>query len=412
MRKINTRNYRLATRATPREVNRRIVLNLIREHQPISRAELARRMNVRRAALTAIVRDLLHAGDIYETGPAKSVRGRRPTLIRVRTSGRLAVAVDVRPERTSIALADFSGAVLERDVFETPRHPDELARQLVTHVETILASRNSADGESATCQGIGIVVPGMVDRRAGHILYAPRLGWRDVPLRDAVRSHLDVPISVESAPIACALARLWLMTGEPRSVNNFAYVSVSDGVGVGIVMAGEVLRGEHHTAGELGHVSLDPGGPVCACGKRGCWEAFASNSATITRYVEQVAGPQTKRADRPRREGEPSVEEIIRRAKVGEPAAVATLTETGRQIGRGLAAVVSAYNPKRIYVGGEVTAAWDLLEPEVRGALVENTLTDAARSTPVYADSNPAEYRLLGAVALVAAPSFAALRVG
>src|SRR5262249_5921273 len=163
MRKINTRNYRLATRATPREVNRRIVLNLIREHQPISRAELARRMNVRRAALTAIVRDLLQAGDIYETGPAPSVRGRRPTLIRVRTSGRLAVAVDVRPDRTSIALADFSGAVLERDAFETPTQPDELARRLVTRVETILASRPSGDGEPASCEGIGIVVPGMVD---------------------------------------------------------------------------------------------------------------------------------------------------------------------------------------------------------------------------------------------------------
>src|SRR5215510_1251760 len=156
MRKINTRNYRLATRATPREVNRRIVLNLIREHEPISRAELARRMNVRRAALTAIVRDLLHAGDIYETGRAASVRGRRPTLIRVRTSGRLAVAVDVRPGRTSIALADFSGAVLERDVFDTPARPEELATRLVASVEKILAARPSTEGETATCQGIGI----------------------------------------------------------------------------------------------------------------------------------------------------------------------------------------------------------------------------------------------------------------
>ncbi len=128
MRKINTRNYRLATRATPREVNRRIVLNLIREHQPISRAELARRMNVRRAALTAIVRDLIAAGDIYETGRAASARGRRPTLIRVRTSGRLAVAVDVRPGRTSIALADFSGAVLDRRGFDTPERSQPIWR--------------------------------------------------------------------------------------------------------------------------------------------------------------------------------------------------------------------------------------------------------------------------------------------
>jgi predicted NBD/HSP70 family sugar kinase len=409
MRKINTRNYRLATRATPREVNRRIVLNLIREHQPISRAELARRMNVRRAALTAIVRDLLQAGDVYETGPAASVRGRRPTLIRVQTSGRFAVAVDVRPGKTSIALADFSGAVLERRVFETPREPADLAKCLVTHVESILESR-AGGVETPALHGIGIVVPGMVDRRSGQILYAPRLGWRDVHLRDAVRKHLDVPVSVESAPIACALARLWLMTGEPRSVNNFGYVSVSDGVGVGIVMSGEVLRGEHHTAGELGHVSLDPSGPLCACGKRGCWEAFACNSTTIARYAEAVSGSTSSRGSKARRAL--AVEEIIRRAQVGEPAAVAALTETGRQIGRGLAAVVSAYNPKRLYIGGEVTAAWDLIEKPIRSALVEGTLTDAARATPVYPDSNPAEYRLLGAVALVAAPSFAALRVG
>jgi predicted NBD/HSP70 family sugar kinase len=412
MRKINTRNYRLATRATPREVNRRIVLNLIREHQPISRAELARRMNVRRAALTAIVRDLIAAGDVYETGRAASVRGRRPTMLRVQTSGRHAVAVDVRPGKTSIALADFGGGVLDRRSFETPQHPAELARQLVAHVDEILAARKNTAGEPATCHGIGIVVPGMVDRRSGQILYAPRLGWRDVQLRDAVREHVDAPVSVESAPIACALARLWLMTGEPRAVNNFAYVSVSDGVGVGIVVAGEVLRGEHHTAGELGHVSLDPNGPRCACGKRGCWEAFACNSATITRYVDEVAGPQRSGAERSPRDGPPAIEEIIRRASIGERAAVAALTETGRQIGRGLAAVVSAYNPKRVYIGGEVTAAWDVLEPPLRAALAENTLTDAARATPVYPDSNPAEYRLLGAVALVAAPSFAALRVG
>jgi predicted NBD/HSP70 family sugar kinase len=202
------------------------------------------------------------------------------------------------------------------------------------------------------------------------------------------------------------------MTGEPRAVNNFAYVSVSDGVGVGIVVAGEVLRGEHHTAGELGHVSLDPNGPRCACGKRGCWEAFACNAATITRYVDEVAGPHRPAGERSRRDNLPPVEEIIRRAAIGERAAVAALTETGRQIGRGLAAVVSAYNPKRVYIGGEVTAAWDLLEAPLREELAAHTLTDAARATPVYADSNPAEYRLLGAVALVAAPTFAALRVG
>lgn len=401
MRKINTRSFRLATRATPREVNRQIVLNLIREHQPISRAELARRMNVRRASLTTIVRDLLGAGDIEETGTALAARGRRPTLLRVRTHGRLAFAVDVRPGYTTIALADFGGGVLARDSFETPSAPAALAEQLGAALQKLMRANAASDGDG--CQGIGIVVPGMVDRRTGRVLYAPRLGWRDVQFRDAVAEQMGVPVYVESAPIACALARLWTVDGKSRTVNNFAYVSVSDGVGVGIVNKGEVLRGETHTAGEFGHVSLDPNGPLCACGKRGCWEAFACNAATIARYS---GGNWTH----PR--SAPTIEEIVRRAKMEEPAAVAAIAEAGRQLGRGLAAVVSAFNPKRIYVGGEVTAAWSILEPQIRQTLAAETLTEAARNTPVYAESNPAEYRLLGAVALVAAPTFAAPRVG
>jgi predicted NBD/HSP70 family sugar kinase len=403
MRKINTRSFRLATRSTPREVNRQIVLNLIREHQPISRAELARRMNVRRASLTGIVRDLLLAGDVEETGTAASARGRRPTLLLVRTQGRLAFAVDVRPGQTSLALSDFGGEVLARDSFDTPADPEDLSELLAGAVQKML-NRRSHTIDIESCHGIGIVVPGMVDKRSGKIIYAPRLGWRDVSLRDAVSARTGMPVFLESAPIACALARLWSLNGKTRAVNNFAYVSISDGVGVGIVSKGDVLRGENHTAGELGHVSLDPNGPLCACGNRGCWEAFAANSATIARYTAALNGSASRTPA--------TIEDIVRRAKLGEQPAVATLLETGHQIGRGLAAVVSVFNPKRIYVGGELTAAWELLERPIREELARHTLTEATRATPVYADSNPAEYRLLGAVALVAAPSYAAPRVG
>jgi predicted NBD/HSP70 family sugar kinase len=331
----------------------------------------------------------------------------------VRTHGRLTLAVDVRPGSTTVALCDFGGGVLARDSFDTPTQPGLLASQLTRALQALVRERvgggsgsgegsvNGFDGEE--CQGIGIVVPGMVDRRSGRVLYAPRLGWRDVQFRDALAEQMGVPVFVESAPIACALARLWALDGKRRTVNNFAYVSVSDGVGVGIVNKGEVLRGETHTAGEFGHVSLDPNGPPCACGKRGCWEAFACNAATIARY----AG-----ANWNHRHGSPTIEEIVRRAKLEEPAAVAAIAEAGRQVGRGVAAVVSAFNPKRIYIGGEVTAAWSILEPQIRQTLMVETLTDAARNTPIYAEQNPAEYRLLGAVALVAAPTFAAPRVG
>lgn len=398
MRKINTRSFRLATRGTPREVNRQIVLNLIREHQPISRAELARRMGLRRAALTTMVRELIASGAVEETGRATAARGRRPTLLRIRTRGRLVIAVDIRPAHTHLALADFAGNVLERHAIETPSDPARIAEVIAHGARTLLEAHGPA-AEQEQCHGIGIVVPGMVERRTGRVIYAPRLGWRDVQFREAVSSQTGLPVLIEGAPIACALARLWSFDGKThggsRGVNNFAYVSVSDGVGVSIVTRGEVMRGETNTAGELGHVSLDPNGPECACGHHGCWEAFACNSATVARYGGAVQ----------------SVEEIVRRAKLAEPAAVNALVEAGRQLGRGLAWVINAFNPKRIYVGGEITAAWEILEGPMREQLIAGTLTEMTMNTPVYPDANPAEYRLLGAVALVAAPNFAAPRV-
>jgi predicted NBD/HSP70 family sugar kinase len=414
MRKINTRNFRLATRSTPREVNRRIVLNLIREYQPISRAELARRMQVHRGTMTPLVRELVESGVVFEKGTAATARGRRPTLLCVRTRGRLVVAVDIRPGRSVIALADVSGHVLARETFDTPESPVALPDLLVDEVGSLLR-QHAPDGVEG-CQGLGIVLPGMVDRKTGRLIYAPRLGWRDVDLRSAVAQRVGMRCYIESAPIACALARLWLEPDATRAVNSFAYVSVSDGIGVGLAFNGEMLRGEGHTAGEFGHVSLDPAGPECVCGRVGCWEALACNAATVERYIEHHTGtgqPTNGAAKRPARGAmRPGIDEVVRRARGGEPAAVSALIETGKHIGKGLALVVNAFNPGRIFVGGEITAVWELLEGPIRDALAEGTITDRARATAVVPDSAPAEYRLRGAVALVTAPGYAALAVG
>jgi predicted NBD/HSP70 family sugar kinase len=413
MRKINTRNFRLATRSTPREVNRRIVLNLIREYQPISRAELARRMQVHRGTMTPLVRELVESGVVFEKGTAATARGRRPTLLCVRTRGRLVVAVDVRAIRTVVALADVGGDVIARTAIDTPQSPADLPELLASEVSTLL--REHAPEGVDGCQGLGIVLPGMVDRKTGRLIYAPRLGWRDVDLRSAVAQRVGMRCFIESAPIACALARLWLEPDATRSVNSFAYVSVSEGIGVGLAYNGEMLRGDGHTAGEFGHVSLDSGGPACVCGRRGCWEALASNAATVDRYLAAslvataAAGGSTRTM---RGAPRPGIDEVVRRARAGEPAAVSALVETGRHIGKGLALVVNAFNPGRIYVGGEVTAVWELLEGPIREALGAGTITERAAATPIVPDSAPAEYRLRGAVALVTAPGYAALAVG
>ena len=413
MRKINTRNFRLATRSTPRDVNRRIVLNLIREYQPISRAELARRMKVRRGTLTPLVRELVDSGAIFEKGTAATARGRRPTMLCVRTRGRYVVAADIRWGRSAVALSDVAGRMLARESFDTPESPAQLVEVLGREVQRLLAAHVPHGAQS--CLGLGLVVPGMVDRYTGRLIYAPRLGWRDIDLRTDVAARVGMKTYIESAPIACATARLWLEPDATRSVNSFAYVSVSEGVGVGLALNGEMLRGEHHTAGEFGHVSLDSSGPECVCGRRGCWEALVCNSTTVERYVAAATGGKQRtelRGRRTARPGAPGIDEVVRRARGGEFAAIRALTETASEIGRGLALIVNTFNPGRIFVGGEITEAWELIERPIREALSAGTIPGSAEVTQVVPDGSLAHYRLLGAVALVTAPGYAALAVG
>ncbi|HLM67934.1 MAG TPA: MarR family transcriptional regulator, partial [Longimicrobium sp.] len=171
MRKIDPRNFQRATRTTTKEINRQIVLNLVREYQPISRADLARRMEVARAIVSPLVNELIEQGLIYEGEPGTSRRGRKPTLLHVRAHDRLAVAIDVRRSETHVMLADFSGHPVAVEVLPTPDDPDALVATLGTRVRALL-EENAATG---SCEGIGLVVPGMVDRRTGRLVHAPTL---------------------------------------------------------------------------------------------------------------------------------------------------------------------------------------------------------------------------------------------
>jgi len=404
VRKINVRDFKRATRSTTRDINRQIVLNLVHEHQPISRAELARRMSVSRGMVTGLVNELLGEKAIYEGDTGEAARGRKPTLLYVRTRDRLAIGIDVRFSRTHVMVSDFAGRELSLESFPTVYEPAALIDELAGRVTDLLHA-HASDGE---IEGVGVVVPGMVDQESGRVLNSPQLGWHDVDLRDRLSERLGLPVHIENAPIACALAQLWLgRDGAPRA-DNFAYVTVSDGVGVGIVVDGRLVRGATHTAGEYGHIPLEPEGPECLCGSRGCWEALTSNLATLARYRGHAMSPDEARSLL--EEQDLSVPDLVRRAHGGDADAEAAIRETGRQLGRGLSVIVNTLNPDRIYVGGEITEAWDLIEEGIRSEIAGRALSAEAGATPV--EPEPSAYpRLRGATALVAAPTFAAPQV-
>ena len=406
MRKIDPRNFQRATRTTTKEINRQIVLNLVREYQPISRADLARRMEVARAIVSPLVNELIEAGLVYEGAPGTSRRGRKPTLLHVRAHDRLAVAIDVRRSETHLMLADFTGECVALEVIPTPETPAELVAELGARVRTML-EENAAMG---SCQGIGLAVPGMVDNATGRVLNAPALGWRDVDLRDALEQAAGVPVQVERDAVACAYAQIWLGQASGEQMDSFAYVTLSDGVGAGLVVHGRVVRGHRDAAGEFGHIPLTLEGPACMCGSHGCWEAYACNPAIVARYLGMELATRESYAQVAATGV--TVRDVIARARAGEPAALTALQATGRFIGLGLAAIVNAVNPGRIIVGGEIAGAWDLIGHDALAAMAERTLTQGSASTPVIPEPGDEQTRLRGATALVVAPIFAAPTIG
>jgi predicted NBD/HSP70 family sugar kinase len=397
MRRISPSGFRVARRGTFREINRQIALNLIRDRQPISRADLARLMGVRRGAVSRLVHDLLRAGLVFEGAKGESRGGRRPMHLFIETRRRCALAVDVSASRTSLLVTDLLGSPLLPVLdFPTPRRPQALIRRLVGAIRHALA------GYRGGCAGIGVVVTGVV-APDGAWTYAPTLGWRNVDLLGPLRRATRLPVAVENSVKACVLAQVWAVPGDAPVDGAVAFVNVSDGVGVGIAIDGKLLRGAHNLAGELGHVTLDPKGPRCSCGRRGCWEAFAAKRATIARYLG--ADPSWPASAKLRGV---TMESIVSRARAGEKRALAALRETGRYLGLGFAAIIKALDPKRVYVGGEITLGWDLITTAVRQALREQALVGEAGQTEILTVPLGEHPRLRGAAALVSAPAFAA----
>jgi predicted NBD/HSP70 family sugar kinase len=317
------------------------------------------------------------------------------------------MALDIRFSRTFMMLSDFAGRQLALEMFDTIFDPAELVKDLAARVRRLVKSH----GANSRCEGIGVVVPGMVDHRTGEVLNAPTLGWRAVDIRESLARATGLSVHIENAAKACALAQIWLSRNTPNLSHDFVHVSVSDGVGVGIVVNGELLRGHDNTAGEFGHVPLSLDGPRCMCGATGCWEAYVSNIATLSRYFGRELSKMNGKPMVEANGGTFTVTDLIARAHSGDQKAISAVQTSARYLGLGLATVINALNPDCVVIGGEITTAWDLVESIVRTSLAERTLTPAAARTPIHIAAAVEFPRLRGAAALVAAPTFAAPRI-
>lgn len=380
MRRVDLTNMELGSNETARIINRDIVLQLIRARQPVSRADLARLSGLQRSTVSQITDQLIKERWICEGGMARLPRGRRPTMLALNDD--LAVlAVDIHPKQVIVAAVDLNGRLLSRS--KLPLSSDPL-KSVISIVDCMKRIRESLPAKSL--QGVGISLPGRVDAESQCLLFAPNLKWPKFDIKQVIEQAIGLTVEMENAANSCLMSELWF--GRMDGVQNAVLITVSEGIGAGVLANGRLVTGEHGMAGEFGHIPLDPNGPRCACKQNGCWEMFASCNAALRYYAELA--PQAKRLN---------FEELLNLAEGGEAQATAALAKQASYIGKGLRMVTAALSPEVVLVAGDVTSAWDRFAPIIEKELSEFSLAGTQPRLQPTHDGEVA--RLRGAAALL-----------
>ena len=370
-----------ASSEVARDINRRIVLNLIRTEHPISRADLARLSGLQRSTISLIVEQLIEENWVLEGPTGRLPRGRRPTFLRLNDE-RVIIGVDVRPTQTTVALADANGRFISQEIIGTSPDPAAALADLIACIQRV---RLGCRGKKV--EGVGISLPGRFDQRSDRLVFAPNLAWHDVDIRTPITKATGLEVELENAANACVLAEVWFNRTE--ECRNLVVLTVSEGIGTGLLVNGELVRGLNGMAGEFGHVALEPDGPVCGCGSRGCWEVFGSNRAALRYYFES------------HREMEGlTFAELLRRADEGDILASKALERMAHYLGRGMRLIVAGLAPERILVVGDLTRSWQRFGAIIQEAVEAQILPGgkAPCVAPAYEDGMA---RLRGTVALV-----------
>jgi predicted NBD/HSP70 family sugar kinase len=379
IRHIDLTEVQPASNETARRINRDIVLELIREHQPLSRADLARRSGLQRSTVSQIVEQLIQEGWVREGPVANLPRGRRPTMLGLNEEFGV-FAIDIHPKLATVAVVDLNGRLLSRSQVPVTSKPEAFIRRVN---EAMLRMRKSL--ERCAIQGIGVSVPGRVNPETQRIIFAPNLHWPDFDLSTAIGAKMRLPVKMDNAANACLLAEL--MFGHLDGIRNIVLVTISEGVGTAIFANGQLVTGDGGRAGEFGHAPLDPNGPRCGCGRRGCWEVFASCHAALRYYRELRPNARSI-----------SFHELLRLAEEGNSYAGKALEMQAKQIGRGLGLLITGLAPGLILIAGDVTAAWHRVSAAIEREAKAFTIADAPpRIMPTH-ESEIA--RLRGAAAL------------
>jgi transcriptional regulator of PTS gene len=340
VRRIDLASAQPVSSEIARDINRDIILEMIRFKQPLARADLSRLSGLRPSTVSKIVEQLVRENWVHEGAVIKAARGRPSTMLSV-NSRMVTFALDLRPDRAILAVVDLSGRFLSRETI--PGSSD--LKRMVAHIgKRIRALRD--EHATKSFEGIGVSIPGRVHPVTQRVLLVPNMTLHDFDLRSALEKESGLQVEIDNDANVCLTSELWY--GRLEGMKNVVLVAVAEGVGAAILSGGHMQSGHNGLAGEFGHISVEPSGPLCQCGQKGCWEMVASSRAAI-RYFNTGSRRKVQ-----------TIYELLRLKEDGDTRALEALTQQAHALGRGLRMITAALSPELILVVGDITASWDL----------------------------------------------------
>ena len=378
-----------ANRELIRGMNRSLLLNAIKSEGEVSRVALVHMTGLSAATVTAITGQLINEDLVFEKTTGDSTGGRPPILLALNPRGGFVIGIKLMEGQAVGALTDLNANILAKDIIVMEN------TLVVTALDMIATLVNRLIKESGIrkkqLMGVGIGLAGVIDFNNGIVKQNPFLGWHNIALRDLLVSRLRVPVYIDNDVNTLTLSEKWLEPGQPE--NHFIVITIGRGIGMGIVFNGQIYRGKGGGAGELGHVMVDPDGPLCDCGRHGCLESLISDRALVAEARRLLTNDIR------------DLDDLIERAKTQVEAA-RILTRAGSIMGGQIANLVNLYDPNLIIISGEGIRMGEVFFSALHKTFREHVMPGLAEDTEIRIDSWGDDIWALGAASLVIAEIF------
>jgi N-acetylglucosamine repressor len=351
---------RLGNSIVIRKWNLSSIFKAIRKQGPISRIELTEITGCSAGTVSNHVRTLIKKGFVIETKKGISSGGRKPIQLMINPHKAYIFSIEIEVNQIKIVMFDLEIKVITKSIIPIT-YKDDYKKTLEQVFFEMDKMREEKNLKLDNLLGIGVAVPGLIDKEKGILEFAPNLGWKNVYILKIFKDKFNLPVILDNEAKAAAIGEREFIY--PK-MDNMVFISINEGIGCGVILNGELYRGASGNAGEFGHIIIDTNGPKCHCGNRGCWETLASESYIVNRYLKSSNSNK-----------ELTKKKIYQLGKNGDKKIIEIFSEVGRNIGIGLVNIINGLSPELLVIGGGIVAIKDYIYEEIIKKLEESALS-------------------------------------